>query len=118
MFRTLLLGFERSLKARVPFMHPILGWLVSHCAYVRTMQVKGEDGKTAHQRARGGPGPERLVNFGEVCRYKARAQEGIISRSGWRWNVGVWLGVDRHTGQYILYDKAPGGIKHARFQHA
>ena len=30
-FRTMLLGLERHLKARVPLGHPIITWLIGHC---------------------------------------------------------------------------------------
>ena len=28
--------------------------------------------------------------------------------------AGVWLGVDRRTGQYLIFDKGNGGLKMAR----
>ena len=31
-----------------------------------------------------------------------------------RWGTGVWLGVERHTGQYVLHGRSRSGIKHAR----
>ena len=68
MIRTHLLSLERQIKARVPLDHPILAWLVSHCAYLRTLQIRGRDGLTPHQRARGSPGPQKLATFGEVRR--------------------------------------------------
>ena len=71
----LLLGLEREIQARVPLDHPIVPWLFRHGAYLRTLQVRGTDGMTAHQRVRGTKGPQRLLAFGEVCRYKCRAQE-------------------------------------------
>ena len=29
-------------------------------------------------------------------------------------SAGVWLGVDKRTGQYLVYDKDMGGIRQAR----
>ena len=111
MMRTHILSLERQIQARVPLDHPVLAWLVSHCAFLRTLQVRGSDGLTPYQRARGTAGPQKLATFGETVRYKARSkEEGGIAHTGWRWSVGVWLGVERHTGQYILYDKAMGGF--------
>ena len=66
-----LLSLERHIQARVPVDHPIVTWLVSHAAGVRTMRVKGPDGRTAQQRARGSAISTILIPFGEVCRYKA-----------------------------------------------
>ena len=56
----------------------------------------------------------RLLPFGEVCRYKARSQEKGIAGTQWKWSAGLWIGVDRRTGQYLLYDQAMGGLRHAR----
>ena len=112
--RAMLLGLERQIKARTPLDHPIVAWLVCHAAMVRTLQVIGTDGLTAHQRARGGPGTTKLMSFGEICRYKCRSKENGIGRSGMKWAVGIWLGIERLTGQYILYDKSNGGIRHSR----
>ena len=107
--KAILLGLEREIQARIPLDHPIMPWLVTHAAYLRALLVKGDDGKTAHQRARGTAGPQRLLAFGEVCRCKCRAQEPGIGGTRWRFSVGVWLGIEKRTGQFILYDKAMGG---------
>ena len=53
MFKVLLLGLERSIGARIPLDHPVIPWLLSHGAMLRTLFVRGDDGSTAHQRARG-----------------------------------------------------------------
>ena len=57
MFKVLLLGLEREIEARIPLDHPIVPWLFRHGAYLRALQIKGEDGMTAHQRARRAVGP-------------------------------------------------------------
>ena len=28
--------------------------------------------------------------------------------------MGIWLGIDRRTGQYIIFDQDQGGIRHTR----
>ena len=68
-----LLGLDWQIQARVPVDHPIVTWLVSHSASVRTMRVKGPDERTAQQRASGSAASTKLIPFGEVCRYQARA---------------------------------------------
>ena len=55
-----------------------------------------------------------MLAFGELCRYKCRAQEGGIAGTKWRFSTGVWLGFERRTGHFVVYDKAMGGVKHAR----
>lgn len=55
-----------------------------------------------------------LPAFGEACRYKMRSQEKGIGDSQSRWGVGIWLGVDRRTGQYLIFGKDHGRLRHAR----
>ena len=112
--RTNLLSLERQIRARIPLDHPILAWLVSHSANIRTMRVKGPDGRTAHQRARGAASSVRLLPFGEICRYKCRSQEKSIGAGAWRWSIRIWLDVQRRTGQYMVYDRSMGGVRYAR----
>ena len=61
--KAMMLGLERQLEARVPIDHPIVTWMAVYAAQVRTMTVRGSDGKTAHQRARGTPSSTRLLSF-------------------------------------------------------
>ena len=112
--RANVLGLERQIQARVPVDHPVMSWLVRYSAMIRTLRVKGQDGLTAQQRVRGSSTIIRLIQFGEICRYKARSHESGIAGTPWRWSTGVWLGIDRRTGQYIVYDKDLGGIRPAR----
>ena len=112
--RTILLGLESCISAKVPIDHPILTWLVIHAAYIRTCRIRGSDGRTAQQRARGTTHPDKLMKFCETCRYKCRSKEGGIGHSGSRWSSGVWLGVDKRTGQYIINDRDMGGVRYAR----
>ena len=101
--KALLLGLERQVKGRVPLDHPVMAWLVQQSAYVRNARLVGPDGRTAHKRARGTPGTTSFLAFGETCSYKARSKEQGIGASTWRWGAGVWLGVERRTGQYIVF---------------
>ena len=51
--------------------------------------------------------------FGEACRLKSRSHEPIGGISdGRRFHAGIFVGVDRRTGQYMLHDGIP--IKLAR----
>ena len=71
--RALQVGLENDIKSHIPVGHPVITWLVRHAAMVRTMRVIGTDGKTAWQRTRGSTCKVKLVNFGEVTRYKCRS---------------------------------------------
>ena len=83
--RSLLLGLERQIGAKVPVTHPLVTWLVRHAAMLRTMRVRGQDGLTAYQRIKGRAtsGPT-LIGFGERCRFKKRSKEPITEASSWR----------------------------------
>ena len=40
----------------------------------------------------------------EMCKFKVRSQEpASVHLDGRRWHSGVFVGVDRRTGQYIIY---------------
>ena len=103
--RTNLLSFERRLQARIPVNRPILAWLAICAASVRTMRVGGPDGLTAHQRARGSKASILLIPVGQACRHKAHSKAGGIGSAMTRWNNGIFIGVERRTGQYIVYDQ-------------
>ena len=51
MLKVLLLGLEREFQPRIPLDHAAVPWLFRHGAYLRALQVRGQDGKTAYQRA-------------------------------------------------------------------
>ena len=109
--RTLQLGLERQIRARIPVGHPIMSWLVRHAACVRTLRMVGADGLSAYQRVKGRDtaGP-KLIGFGENCCFKTRSQEK--HDGSWIWSTGVWLGLENRSGQYVIWSTE--GIKHAR----
>ena len=105
--RTLTLGLEQRIQKRIPPEHPIMSWLVEHCAWLLTARLRGEDGKTAHQRVRGRPFAKKLVEFGERVLYKLpikgpRADERATLEP--RWKHGLMVGYARHTNEYCLWD--------------
>ena len=114
MMRTLQLCLEDRVGARIPVTHPVMSWLVRHAAQLRTLRVRGRDGQTAYQRARGTESSVKLIGFGEFCRYKLRSQEKPKNGLPWKWHMGIWLGVDRLTSQYMFWDNVSGSIRYAR----
>ena len=113
MIRMLQCCLESRLGHRVPIRHPTMAWLVQHAAMVLSYRVRGVDGRTPYHRARGRPFGGRLLAFGETCRYKLRAKEGIPDGGdGRKWHKGVFLGMSRRDGQYVLYGE--GGIHESR----
>ena len=99
------LSLERRLRHHIPPAHPLMAWLALHVAFLRTTQVVGNDGLTAWHRIRGRAFNQKLHLFGEVVRYKCRAQEGGIGGDGPRFSEGIWLGFDRRTGQNVVFDE-------------
>ena len=111
--RTILTGLEQT-ASQSPIRSPSAGLVGVTCSVRKNVQSPWDDGKTPQQRARGTTYPDKLVEFGEACRYKCRAKEHGIAGHPWRFSVGVWLGVDKRTGQHIVYDRDMGGIRYAR----
>ena len=68
--RTVKLCLEARIERRIPDDHPLVTWMVEHAAWLSTVCKKGEDGKTASQRARGRPFGKRTVGFGEKILFK------------------------------------------------
>lgn len=46
---------------KIPIAHPLLTWLVEHCANVITWLARGKDGRAAYQRVRGRPFNGKLL---------------------------------------------------------
>ena len=114
MFRTHKSALEEQLKCRIPITHPIISWLAKWAGDILVWTVKGLDGLTAYHRVRGKTFRTRLPAMGEIVRFKLRPHEPIANSSdGRRFHDGIFLGIDRRTGQYILYD-GNGCIKYAR----
>ena len=102
-FRTLRSCLEAQLGYRVPVRHPLMTWMVQHSASLITWCARGHDGQTAYQRVRSRQFKTRLMTFGEVCSFKNRSHESTTNTDGRRWHQGVFVGIDRRTGQYMLH---------------
>ena len=114
MFRTHKSALEEQLKSKIPVKHPLISWLAKWASDVLMWTVKGLDGLTAYHRVRGKAFKIRLPAMGEIVRFKLRPHEPIANSSdGRRFHDGVFLGIDRRTGQYIIYDNNER-IKYAR----
>ena len=108
LLRTHKASLEAALKCKIPSRHPVLHWLVEHVAFLLTIRVRGTDGRTAYQRARGKAFDNRLVCFGEICWYKLnihdpKQDDGKMEP---RWKQAPFMGYDRYSNEYILCDGA------------
>ena len=102
--RTMRSCLESRICFKIPVRHALMSWLVRHSAALVTWCAKGHDGQTAYQRVRGREFRTRLMSFGECCSFKNRSAEPLDRNAdGRRFHQGVFLGVDRRTGQYMLY---------------
>ena len=110
--KTMKLCLERRIGKRIPPKHPIVAWLVTHCAALIRYRVRGVDGKTPYERVRMRPFGSRLVCFAEKVMYKDRAKEKTDDEH--RWHRGIFLGMCAMTGQYTLYDEEKKVVKQAR----
>ena len=104
LLRTHKASLEGALSCKVPTRHPVIAWLVEHVAMLITARVRGTDGRTAWQRARGKPFGKRLLCFGEMCLYKLnikdpKQDDGKIEP---RWKLAPFMGYDRHSNEYVL----------------
>ena len=110
--RTLRSCLESRLGFRVPVRHAVMSWLVRHAAALVTWCAKGHDGQTAYQRVRGREFRTKLLSFGECCSFKVRSQEPVAAVDNRRFHQGIFVGVDRRTGQYMLF--SDGEVRLAR----
>ena len=64
--RTNKLDLETRINKKVPLESPVIPWLVEYAAFIVNIRVRGDDGKTAHQRVRKCDFAKRLVPFCEL----------------------------------------------------
>ena len=69
-FRTLRLCLQKRVGRVIPLNHPIMGWLVEHTAFLLKACVRGPEGQTPWELARGRPYGMSLYGFGERVAYK------------------------------------------------
>ena len=102
--RTNVIALEERLGHRVPPDHPLMSWLVSYCAYMMTVRIRGTDGQTAFERIRVRPFTTKLPEFGECVRYKFNKRDtmkdGTLAAI---FGKGIFLGVCGTTAQYIIF---------------
>ena len=105
--RTVKLCLEARIERRIPDDHPLVTWMVEHAAWLSTVCKKGEDGKTAFQRARGRPFGKRTVEFGEKILFKLpdrgprHDERGALEA---RWKKGSMLGYSRFSNEYWIWN--------------
>ena len=90
MIRVHKLSFESRLKTKLPCAHPLMAWLVEHCADVLNRYNIGVDGRTPYQRLKGTKFVGAHAGVRDFC---------DVSRL-WK---GAWRG---HAGEVVPWDLA------------
>ena len=115
LFRTARSCLQHRLEKNIEVDHPIMSWLLEHTAMLMTALVKGPDGTTAWQKARGREFGMRSVCFGEECAFKKpgkgpryNARGNMVNQS----EMGTFLGYNRSSNQYIY--ATDEGVKMSR----
>ena len=110
-FRTLWSCIQRRLGVEIPINHPVAHWLAGFVCLIMNAMVRGDDGLTAWERARGRPFRQRLIGFLESCLYKLPLkgpQHDAEGNMAPRWKTGSFLGYSRDSNSYMLYSDEDG----------
>ena len=70
MIRVDKLSFESRLKTKLPCAHPLMTWLVEHCADVLNRFYIGADGRTPYQRLKGRKFVGHMLEFGSPVMFR------------------------------------------------
>ena len=114
-FRTLRSCLQHRVGRTLPMHHPLTPWMLEHSAVLLDAVNRGTDGLTAWARVRGRPFGLKLYEFGELVAYKIKSKGPEHDERGnmaMRSEVGVFLGYDRDTNEYIMF--GDGQIRRAR----
>jgi phage FluMu protein Com len=81
-------------------------WVIEYAAWVLTVRLRGQDGKTAYERIRGKLWSRIMACFGEVVLFNIPLKWPQHSEDGKLWPIwarGVFLGYDRGSNEYMLW---------------
>ena len=111
--RTCVLGLEQRLRHKIPPDHPVITWLVQHVTFLMNTLIRGSDGETCYHRVRGRPYRTKLLEFGELCRYKMKKRDVVEGGAmAARFGQGIFLGMNPKDNTYIIFDN--GRLEAAR----
>ena len=78
----------------MPVNHPLIPWILERTTLLLNVMVRGQDGVTAWERARGRPFRQQLVGIGEsvIFKYPAKGpQNDPAGNMGQKWGEAVFL---------------------------
>ena len=101
MIRVHKLSFESRIKTRLACGHPLIAWLVEHCADVLNRYNIGADGRTPYQRLKGRKFVGHMLEFGSsvMFRVSGKVLGGVMQE---RWFPGIWLDKELHTEEHLV----------------
>ena len=104
--RTIKLALESRIGARIPCNHPVMHWIVLHCADIlNKFTVNRATGLSPYEETHGQRPPERRVELGErVFYYTPKKGRKKLDP---RWKLGVYLGHCEGTSE--AYVGVPNG---------
>ena len=114
-FRTLRSCIQERLGKLVPLDHPLIAWMLEHASTVRCAMVRGDDGTTPWQKARGRAFAMEAIGFAEKCHFKLPMKGPHKERRGNmtdQWEDGTFLGYSWTSNEYVYAN--PDGVHTAR----
>ena len=109
--RTLKDALETRLEARLPCHHPVMRWLVRHCATIIGRFSVNPDVQTPYQSLHGKRAPDKMVEFGERVYYWIPRK--MRYKLDMKWKVGIMLGVVNSSNEYYV-GTASGNVVKSR----
>ena len=98
--RTLKSALESRIGARIGSTHPVMAWLVRHCAIILNRFSVNPDGKTPYEVLHGKRAPDRFVELGE--RVYFYVPKRLRYKLDMRWQLGVCVGVSGSSNEYFV----------------
>ena len=103
MVRVHLAALQKKIAGSSPSHHPVVSWLVPHCAECITKYLVGKDGKTAYQRIFGKPARDEVFEFGERLLWRKRQSAIHNTDLNGRYLDGIWLGKRWGTHTHLVW---------------
>ena len=97
--RTLKSALETRIGARIGSTHPIMAWLIRHCAIILNRFSVNPDGHTPYQALHGKRASDRFVEFGE--RVYFYVPKKLRYKLDMRWQLGAFVGVSNNSNEYF-----------------
>ena len=101
--RTNKLALEQKIRKLIPSCHPIMTWLVEHCADVLNKYKVNKNGRTAYEVIRGKPYNGEMFEFGRKVyhMHPGKPQGGSMAP---RWSTGIFLGKTWQSDECMIFD--------------